>query len=117
MNNQGTAGLNEFCIMAETFKISFFSAVYVQMVRVCRSDNAHPGPEPVERTVELISFNDDIIRVGEDIVGTIILRDTTEKCVTVQVSLVHDVSTHGRCRGLAVCTCHAQTFMFLSQGA
>ena len=115
MDNQGTARLDEFCIMTETLQVSLFSAIDVEVVRVRRGDDAHPRVEPVERTVELIGLDDDVIGVGEDIVGAIVFGDASEEGITVEVALVHDMGAHGRRGGLTVGTCHAESLMGLCQ--
>ena len=104
--------------MAEALKISLLRAIYVEVVGVGSRDDSHPRTEPVEGAVELIGLNDDVVAgVGEDIVRAIVLRDAAEESVAVDMALVHDMSTHRRGRGLAVSTCHAESFVGTSQDA
>ena len=95
MDNQSTARLDQFRIVAETLQISLLRTINVKVVGVRAGDDAHPGTQPVERTVELIGLDDHEVGVGEDIVGAIVLRDTTEEGVAVEMALVHDMGTHG----------------------
>src|SRR5574344_1041043 len=81
------------------------------MVRVSGGDDAHPGAEPVESTVEFISLNNYEIAVAQYVVGAIVLGDTSEEGIAVQMTLVHDMCTHGGCGSLSVCTSHTEAFM------
>ena len=41
VDNQSTLRLDEFCIVTETLQISFFGAIDIQMIGVCRGDDGH----------------------------------------------------------------------------
>ena len=98
--------------MAEALEISLLSAVDIEVVGVGGCDNAHPRTQPVKTAVELIClYNDVIAVVGENIVCAIVLRDTAEESVAVDVALVHDMGAHRRRGGLSVGSCHAESFV------
>ena len=69
----------------------------------------------MERTVELIGFYYHIIGIGKNVIGAIVLGDTTQEGIAVQMALMHDMCTHGRCGGLTMSTCHTEAFVFTSQ--
>ena len=117
MNDQGTARLDQFCIMAETLQISLFGAVDIEVVRISRGNDTHPRMEPMEGTVELIGLDDHVVGVREDIVGAVVLRDTAKEGITVQLALVHDMGTHCRCGGLSMGSCHTESLVGLCQRA
>ena len=71
----------------------------------------------MEGTVELIGLNDYVVGIRENIVGAVVLRDTSEEGITIQMTLVHDMGAHGRCGGLTMSSSHTQSFMSLCQGA
>ena len=74
VDDEGTARLDEFCIMAEALQVGFLCAIDVKMVGVGSCNDAHPGTKPVETAVELISLDDYIVAlVGQDVVGSIVL--------------------------------------------
>ena len=83
MNDECTTWLDECGVMTETLQVSFLCAIDIEVVGVGRRDNAHPGTQPMERTVEFIGFDNDIVRIGQNVVGTVVLRDTTKEGVTV----------------------------------
>lgn len=118
MDDEGAAGLNQLGVVAETLKICLFGTVDIEVVGVCGGDDTHPWAQPVEGAVELIGLNDDIVAgLGKDIVGTVVLRNTTQEGVAVDVALVHDVSAHGRRRRLAVCAGNTKSFVRARQHA
>ena len=49
--------------------------------------------------------------------GAVVLGDTTQEGITVEMALVHDVSTHTTRRGLTVSTCHAESLHLLGEDA
>ena len=61
VDNQGTARLYQFGVMAETLEIGLLGAVDIQMVGIGRGDNSHPWTEPMEGAVELISLYHHIV--------------------------------------------------------
>ena len=69
----------------------------------------------MERTIELISLDNDEVRIGQDVVGTVILGYTAEEGVTVEMALVQNVGTHRAGRGLAVRTSHAEPLVLTGQ--
>lgn len=112
MDDESTSWLDELRIVAEALEISLLSAVDIEVVGVGGSDNAHPRTQPVEAAVELIGlYNDVIAAVGENIVCAIVLRDTTEESVAVDMTLVHDMGAHRRRSSLSVGSCHAKSFV------
>ena len=112
MQDECATRLDERGVVPETLQVGFFSTVDVQVVGVGGCDDAHPRSEPVETAVKLVSLDDDIVAVvTQDIVGAIVLGDTAQKGVAVDMALVHDVGAHGRCRSLAVCACHTESLM------
>ena len=116
MDDECTSWLDKFCIMTETFQICFFCSIDVQMVWVCCSNYAHPRTQPMEAAIEFISFYDYIVAlVGKYVVGAVIFRNTAQESITVYITLMHDVGAHGRCRGLTMSSCYAQTLMGTSQ--
>ena len=51
----------------------------------------------MEAAVEFICLDYYVVAlVGEDVVGAVVLRDTSQKGIAVNVTLVHDMGTHGR---------------------
>ena len=118
VDDEGTARLDECGVVAETFQIGLFGAVDVEMVGVGAGDDRHPGAQPVERTVEFIGLNHHVVALfGEDIVGAVVLGDTSEEGITVDAALVHDVGAHGGSGGLAVSACHAKSFVRAGEDA
>ena len=96
VDDEGTARLDECGVVAETFQIGLFRTVDVEMVGVGAGDDRHPGAQPVERTVEFIGLNHHVVALfGEDIVGAVVLGDTSEEGIAVDAALVHDVGAHG----------------------
>ena len=96
MYDECATWLNECCIVAEALKVCFFCAVDVEVVRVGCCDDTHPRAKPMERAVELVGFYHYIVAFVRDyVVGTVVLRYTSEECVAVDMTLVHDVCTHG----------------------
>ena len=57
VDDERTAFLDESGVVTETIQISLFGSINVQMVWVCGCDDTHPRLEPMERTVELIGFD------------------------------------------------------------
>ena len=107
-----SAGLYECGVVPEAFEIGFFCAVDVEVVGVGGGDYCHPRAQPVERTVELVGFYDDVVALaGEYVVASVVLGDASEERVAVDVALVHDVCAHGGCGCLAVCSCHAESLV------
>ena len=98
VDDEGTARLDQFCVVAEAFQISLLGAVDVEVVWVGRCDDAHPWTQPVEAAVELICLDYYVVAlVGEDVVGAVILGNTTQEGIAIYMALVHDVGAHGRC--------------------
>ena len=117
MDDERTARLDQFCIVTEAFEISLLGTIDVEVIRICRCDDAHPWAQPVETAVKLICLDDyEVALVRENVVGAIVLGDSSEEGIAVEMALVHDVGTHGRSRSLAVCTCHAQSLVGAGQG-
>ena len=77
VNDKCPTRLNECGIVAEAFQISIFGAVDIEMVGVSGSNDRHPWTQPMERTVELIGLDNNIIAIRENVVGAIVLGDTT----------------------------------------
>ena len=105
VDNQSTAVLDESGVVLETLKIGLLGSVDVQMVGVGACYYRHPRAQPVERAVELIGLDNHIVALlAQYVVRLVVLRDTAEESIAVDVALVHDVSAH--CGGccLAVCT-------------
>ena len=74
MDNEGTASLYQLGIIAEAFQVGFFSAVNIQVVGVGRCDNAHIWAQPMERTVELVGFDNHIVAfVRQYVVSAVVL--------------------------------------------
>ena len=117
MDDQCSFGLDKLCIVAETLQVSLFGAIDVQVVGVGTGNHRHIWRQPVERAVKLVGFNDHKVGIGEDIVGAVVLGDTTQEGITVKMALVHDVGTHGGRGGLTVCTSHTESLMLTCQGA
>ena len=111
VDDERSSGLDERGVVAEALEIGFLGAVDVQMVGVGGCDDAHPGTQPVETAVKLVSLNHDVVALAEDVVGAIVLGDSSEEGVAVYVALVHDVGTHGGCGGLAVGSGKAQALV------
>ena len=98
VDDEGTARLDQFCVVAEAFQISLLGAVDVEVVWVGRCDDAHPWAQPVEAAVELICLDYYVVAlVREDVVGAVILGNTTQEGIAIYMALVHDVGAHGRC--------------------
>ena len=117
MDDQCPAWLDEGGVVTETLEIGLGSAIDVKMVGVGRSDDAHPGAQPMERAVELVGLNHYVVALlAQDVVGAIILRDASQEGIAVLMALMHDVGAHGRCGGLAVCTCKAEAFVSTGEG-
>ena len=112
-----TAWLNQFTVVAETFQIGLLGAIDVEVIRISRSDDSHPGTEPVEGTVKLISLDDDVVGIREDIVCAVVLGDAPQEGIAVEMALVHDVGAHGGSSCLAVRTSHTESFVGLCQYA
>ena len=113
---QRSARLDQCGIVPETFQISLFCSIDVEMVGIGRGDDRHPRTEPMERTVELISFNHHVVAVvREDIVCAVVLGDASKEGVAVNTALVHDMSAHRRGSRLAVSTSNTQSFVRASQ--
>ena len=70
----------------------------------------------METAVKLVSLNHDVVALAEDVVGAIVLGDSSEEGVAVYVALVHNVGTHGGCGGLAVGSGKAQTLVGAGEG-
>ena len=116
MQDKRTTRLYQRCIMVETLQISLLGAIDVEMVRVGRGDDAHPGAQPMEASVKFIGLNHHIIAVlAQDIVGIVVLRDTSEKGIAIHAALVHDMCAHGGCGGLAMGTCHTKSLVCMCQ--
>ena len=71
----------------------------------------------MERTVELIGLNNHILRIRDDIIGTIVFGDTTKESITIQMTLVHDMCTHARRCCLTMSSCHTKSFHLTGQCA
>ena len=69
----------------------------------------------MERTVELVGFNHYEIGIRQDIVRAVVLGDTAEESVAVEMALVQDVGTHGARCSLAMCSCHTESLMVSCQ--
>ena len=69
----------------------------------------------MERTVELVCLDDNIVRIGQDVVGAVVLRNASKEGITVQMALMHDMGTHGRRGRFAVRSCHTQALMLTGQ--
>ena len=54
------------------------------MVGVGGGDDCHPRAQPVEGTVELVSLDDDVVGIRQDVVRTIVLGDAAEEGVAVE---------------------------------
>ena len=87
------------------------------MIRICGGDDTHPRTQPMERTVELISLDNHEVGIGQDIVGTIVLRDAAQEGVAVKMTLVHDMGTHRRGGCLSVSASHTESFVRLCEDA
>ena len=102
-DNECASLLYQGGVVLEAFHIGLFGAVDVEVVGVGRGDNAHPGVQPVERTVELVGLDNHKFALRtEDVVGAIVFGNATQKCITVGMTLVHDVRTHARSGGFAM---------------
>ena len=65
----------------------------------------------MERTVELVGFNDHVFTVvRQQQVGAIILRDASQKGVAAYMGLVQQMGCHGGSGGLAVSAGYAKSF-------
>ena len=118
MDYQRATRLYELRVMAEALQVSLLCPVDIEVIRIGSCDNTHPRTKPMERAVELVGLNDDIVAlVGQDIVGAVVLGDTTEESIAVDMTLMHDMCTHCRCRCLSMCTCHAESLMCTGQYA
>ena len=118
MDNQRATRLNETGIVAEALQISLFRAIDVEVVGVGRGDDAHPRAQPVERTVELVGLYHHIVALlAQNIVGAIVLRDTTQEGIALHMTLMHDVGAHGRSGGFAMCTGKTKAFVGTGQRA
>ena len=74
MDDECSSRLNECGIVAETFQVSLFCAVDIEVVGVGTGDDRHPWPEPMETAVELIGFdNYEWALVAQYVVGAIVL--------------------------------------------
>ena len=117
MDDKCSPRLNKLGIVAEALEICLFGAVDVQMVGIGTGNHRHVGRQPMERTVELVGFNHHEVGVGEDIVGAVVLGDTTEECVAVKMAFMHDVGTHSGRGGLTVCAGYAESLVLARQGS
>ena len=104
--------------MTETLEVSLFRPVDVQMVRVGRGDDAHPGTEPVEGPVELVGLDyDEVAAVGQYVIGAVVFGNAAEEGIAVQMTLMHDVCAHGRCGCFSMCTGKAKPFVCAGERA
>ena len=72
--------------------------------------------EPVEGTVELVCLNDHVVTLGGEYgVRTIVLGDSPQESVAIHRTLVQQVCCHTARGRLAVCACHAQSFVCTCQ--
>ena len=111
MHDQCAIGTDKACVVRETFKISLFRAVDVQMVGVCSRNDRSIGLQMVERTIKLVClYNDEITIIVEQVICRIVFCDTSQKSVAAYVAFVKQMRRHSRCRRLAVRTGHAETF-------
>ena len=76
VEDECTAGLDEFGVVAETLKIGLLGTIDVEVVGVGGGNDAHPRAQPMERAVEFVGLDDhEIALVGQDVVGAVVLRD------------------------------------------
>ena len=112
VDDERAARLDKCAVMAETLQIGLFGTIDVEMVGVCAGDDAHPRAEPVEGTVEFVGFdNHKVTLLRKDIVGSVVLGDSSEESVAVDAALVHDMRTHRGSGCLSVGPCHAKSLM------
>ena len=71
----------------------------------------------MERTIEFVSLDDYEVRIRQNVVGAVVLRDATQEGIAVEMALVHDMSTHGAGSSLAMRTSHAESLMLTCQCA
>ena len=72
----------------------------------------------MERAVELVGFDDDILTLGsEDVVRAVVLGNPSQKSIAVDSTFVEHVRRHGRSRGLAVRARHTKSFFGLGECA
>ena len=71
----------------------------------------------MKRAVKLICFYHHIVTFAQNIVCAIVLGDTTEEGITVEMTLVHYMGTHSGCCGLAVSTRETKSLMGLGESA
>ena len=72
----------------------------------------------MERAVELVGFNHHIVtRIRKDIIGSVVLGNTTEESIAIHVRLMQDVCNHRRSGCLAMSSCHAKSFVLIRQKA
>ena len=96
MNDKRTAWLNECSVMAEALKICFLCAIDVEMVGIGGCDDAHPRTQPMERAVELVGFyHYEVTLVRKNVVCAVVLGYASKESIAIEMTLVHDVGTHG----------------------
>ena len=89
MNDERTTGLNELRIMTEALQIGLFCAIDIEVVGISSSNHRSIGTQMMKRAVELISFYHHIGRIfAQQVVGTIIFRNTTQESITAHVAFV-----------------------------
>ena len=78
--------------MLEALPIGLGRMVDVEVVGIRGSDHRDVWREMVEGAVELISFDHGIVAVvGDEAVGLVIIRDTAEEGVAVDVARAQEV--------------------------
>ena len=113
-----TARDNEMAVMAETLEIGFFSTIDIQMVGIGGCNHTGIRTQPMERAVKLIGFYHHIRTfLAQDIIGSVILGDSAQESITVNMTLMQNMSRHAAGGGLAMRACHAQCLQALAQGA
>ena len=111
LHNQTATRLYQRSEMSETLQISLLGSVDIQMIGIgCRNDS-HIGMQPMERTVIFIGLDYRKRRLfRQDKVTVIITKNTTQERIATYRRFMKDMSSHARCRGLAMSAGKAQAF-------
>ena len=112
VQDQETSRTNQGSIFSETFQIGLFRPVDIQVVGVGGCNHRRVWRQPMKRTVELVGFDDHVIALRrKNVIRTVILGDAAQKGIAVHVTLMQDMSRHGRCSGFPMRPGHTKPFM------
>ena len=84
-------------------------AIDIEMVGVDTGYDSHVRAEIVEAAIVFVGFDNDIVAVfGEEKVGSVIVADTSEEGIGIDVGLIQEVSKDGAGSGFSVSACNAE---------